>query len=76
MKKKAEYKNMASGQGGDEIYSNLQNYHFGSSNPKKFPKKLNKVFSLGKFYYGAQSSYLAKKKILLVHLVLRQDTHY
>lgn len=62
---KEENKNikiLASGQGGDEIYSNLQNYHFGSSNPKKFPKKLNKVFPWENFYYGAQSSYLAKEE--------------
>ena len=28
---------LASGQGGDEIYSNMQNYHFGNPNPKRFP---------------------------------------
>ena len=53
---------LASGQGGDEIYSNMQNYHFGNPNPKKFPKKLSKVFPWENFYYGAQSSYLGKEE--------------
>ena len=41
---------LASGQGGDEIYSNMQNYHFGNPNPKRFPRRLSKVFPVGEFF--------------------------
>lgn len=53
---------LASGQGGDEIYGNLQFYSFGKPNPKKFPRNINKVFPWENFYYGAQSSYLGKEE--------------
>ena len=53
---------LASGQGGDEIYGNLQFYSFGKPNPKKFPRNIDKVFPWENFYYGAQSSYLAKEE--------------
>jgi len=53
---------LASGQGGDEIMTNIQTYTFGNSNPKKFPRNLSKVFPWQNFFYGSQSSYLSKEE--------------
>ena len=41
---------VASGQGGDEIYSNNQDYSFGKPNPYKFPDDLELVFPWENFY--------------------------
>ena len=53
---------VASGQGGDEIYSNNQNYTFGTPNPIKFGDNLEKLFPWQNFYYGSQISYLSKEE--------------
>ncbi len=53
---------LASGQGGDEITTNLQTYKFGKANPEIFPNDLSSVFPWDNFYYGAQSSYLCKEE--------------
>ncbi len=53
---------VASGQGGDEIYSNNQDYSFGKPNPYKFPDDLELVFPWENFYHGAQMSYLSKEE--------------
>ena len=53
---------LASGQGGDEICTNLQTYKFGTPNPAKFPEDLSSVFPWNNFFYGAQSSYLFKEE--------------
>ena len=53
---------VASGQGGDEIYSNNQNYTFGKPNPIKFDNNLDKIFPWQNFYYGSQISYLSKEE--------------
>ena len=53
---------LASGQGGDEVTTNLQTYKFGNPNPSIFPKNLSSVFPWENFYYGAQSSYLSKEE--------------
>ena len=53
---------LSSGQGGDEITSNLQSYSFGSPNPEKFDENLNDIFPWENFYDGTQSSYLMKEE--------------
>ncbi len=53
---------LASGQGGDEIMTNIQTYKFGTPNPKLFPKDLASIFPWENFFYGAQSSYLCKEE--------------
>ena len=53
---------LASGQGGDEITTNLQSYKFDKPNPEYFPSDLTKVFPWNNFFYGAQSSYLLKEE--------------
>ena len=53
---------VASGQGGDEIYSNNQTYNFGDPNPKFFTDDLKSIFPWQNFYHGAQTSYLAKEE--------------
>tara|TARA_A100001011_G_C14322541_1_gene851635 strand:- start:20882 stop:22201 length:1320 start_codon:yes stop_codon:yes gene_type:complete len=53
---------VASGQGGDEIYSNNQNYTFDKSNPKYFDSYLKKIFPWQNFFYGTQISYLSKEE--------------
>jgi asparagine synthetase B (glutamine-hydrolysing) len=63
-KKHPRVRILASGQGGDEITTNLQTYKFGTPNPSVFPKKLEKVFPWENFYYGANSSYLAKEEAI------------
>ena len=64
---KAEHpdlKVLASGQGSDEIMSNLQAYKFRRSNPVSFPDNLGSVFPWENFYHGAQSSYLSKEECI------------
>ena len=53
---------VASGQGGDEIYSNNQKYTFGLPNPEKFNENLEKLFPWQNFYFGSQISYLSKEE--------------
>ena len=53
---------VASGQGGDEIYSNNQTYTFDTPNPKKFTNDLDKIFPWQNFFYGTQISYLGKEE--------------
>jgi asparagine synthetase B (glutamine-hydrolysing) len=55
---------VASGQGGDEIYSCNQNYTFGLSNPSKFDYDLEKIFPWQNFYLGSQVSYLSKEEAI------------
>lgn len=58
----SKIKIVASGQGGDEIYSNNQNYTFDKPNPKYFSGNLSKQFPWQNFYYGSQISYLSKEE--------------
>lgn len=52
-----------SGQGGDEVMSNVQTYGFGGKyNPSYFPDDLSTVFPWNNFYYGSNSSYLSKEE--------------
>lgn len=60
--KNEKIKILASGQGGDEIYSNSQDYHFGNPNPLFFDQHIEKIFPWENFYHGAQSSYLIKEE--------------
>lgn len=53
---------LASGQGADEIMSNIQSYSFGKPNPEFFPDNLQEIFPWENFYFGTQSSYLAKEE--------------
>ena len=53
---------LSSGQGGDEITSNLQSYSFGSPNPETFGENLYDIFPWENFYDGTQSSYLMKEE--------------
>ena len=59
-----DMKIVASGQGGDEIYSNLQTYTFNSPNPLFFDDDLKKIFPWENFYYGNNSSYLQKEEFI------------
>lgn len=63
-KEHPELKVLASGQGSDEIMSNLQSYKFRNPNPNLFPNKLEDVFPWENFYKGAQSSYLSKEEFI------------
>jgi asparagine synthetase B (glutamine-hydrolysing) len=58
----SEIKILASGQGADEIMSNISSYNFGKPNPKIFPENLEDVFPWENFYFGTQSSYLSKEE--------------
>jgi asparagine synthetase B (glutamine-hydrolysing) len=62
--KNSDLKILASGQGSDEIMSNLQAYKFRNSNPSIFPKDLKEIFPWDNFYKGAQSSYLSKEECI------------
>ena len=53
---------VASGQGGDEIYSNRQQYTFDKPNPKIFDNNLSKIFPWQNFFYGTQMSYISKEE--------------
>ena len=53
---------IASGQGGDEIYSRDPSYTFGNPNPKLFSEDLNDIFPWENFYEGAQVSYISKEE--------------
>jgi asparagine synthetase B (glutamine-hydrolysing) len=60
----SDLKILASGQGSDEIMSNLQAYKFRNPNPSVFPNNLESVFPWDNFYKGAQSSYLSKEEFI------------
>jgi len=63
VKKDLNVKVQLSGQGGDEITSNVQTYGFGGKfNPPSFTDDLFAVFPWNNFYYGSNSSYLAKEE--------------
>ena len=53
---------VASGQGGDEIYSSSQKYTFDKPNPYKFDQNLSNIFPWQNFFYGTQISYLSKEE--------------
>lgn len=53
-----------SGQGSDEIMTNIQTYGFKTKNPEFFPVNLSEVFPWGNFYYGSQWSYLMKEECI------------
>jgi asparagine synthetase B (glutamine-hydrolysing) len=55
---------LASGQGSDEVMSNVQMYKFRNPNPAKFTDDLNGLFPWDNFYKGAQSSYLGKEECI------------
>ena len=57
-----DIKILASGHGADEIMSNIDSYHFGKPNPEIFPEDLVDIFPWQNFYFGTQSSYLAKEE--------------
>lgn len=63
-KKFPNIKVVASGQGGDEIYSNLQTYTFNSPNPLFFDEDLKSIFPWENFYYGSNASYLQKEEYI------------
>ena len=53
-----------SGQGADEVMSNIQTYGFNTPNPYIWPDNLSDVFPWGNFYYGANWSYLNKEECI------------
>jgi asparagine synthetase B (glutamine-hydrolysing) len=53
-----------SGQGADEIMSNIQTYGFKTKNPERFGDNLKEVFPWGNFYMGSQWSYLMKEECI------------
>lgn len=55
---------LASGQGADEIMSNIQTYKFRNPNPILFPNNLSDIFPWDNFYKSAQSSYLTKEECI------------
>ena len=61
-KEKEGCKVILSGQGSDEMMSNIKGYGFQTQNPIPFPENLESVFPWGNFYYGSQSSYLMKEE--------------
>lgn len=60
--KNSNIKIIASGQGGDEIYSRRQEYTFDQPNPKNFSSNLRDYFPWQNFFYGTQISYLSKEE--------------
>jgi len=63
-KEKYSIKISISGQGADEIMSNIQTYGFNTSNPPYFTNDLYSIFPWGNFYYGSQWSYLMKEECI------------
>jgi asparagine synthetase B (glutamine-hydrolysing) len=61
-KESFDSKIILSGQGSDEMMTNIKEYGFQTRNPIPFPDNLEKVFPWGNFYYGSQSSYLMKEE--------------
>lgn len=65
VKRDLNVKVQLSGQGGDEVTSNIQTYGFGGKwNPRVFPEDLKSVFPWNNFYFGSNSSYLAKEEAI------------
>ena len=58
----SKIKIVASGQGADEVFSNIQTYSFEKPNPKIFTGNLKDLFPWQNFYYGTQISYLGKEE--------------
>lgn len=63
-KEKNNCKVVLSGQGSDEMMTNIKGYGFQTSNPVPFPEDLKLVFPWGNFYQGSQSSYLMKEECI------------
>lgn len=63
-KNKYGTKIILSGQGADEIMSNIQTYGFQTKNPNKFDYDLSSIFPWGNFYLGSQWSYLMKEECI------------
>jgi len=61
---KHETRIVLSGQGSDEIMSNIQTYGFKTQNPGIFEEDLGKIFPWGNFYEGSQWSYLMKEECI------------
>lgn len=61
---KHDTKIILSGQGADEIMSNIQTYGFNTKNPLFFTDDLSSIFPWGNFYYGSQWSYLMKEECI------------
>jgi asparagine synthetase B (glutamine-hydrolysing) len=61
---KHETRIVLSGQGSDEIMSNIQTYGFKTQNPGIFNENLSKIFPWGNFYQGSQWSYLMKEECI------------
>jgi asparagine synthetase B (glutamine-hydrolysing) len=63
---KAKYntKIVLSGQGADEVMTNIQTYGFKTKNPETFGDNLGDVFPWGNFYMGSQWSYLMKEECI------------
>jgi len=55
---------LASGQGSDEVMSNIQAYKFRNPNPSHFTNDLSQIFPWDNFFKGSQSSYLAKEECI------------
>lgn len=53
-----------SGQGGDEIMTNIPTYGFQTSNPAFWPNDLKPIFPWDNFYFGANWSYLNKEECI------------
>lgn len=53
-----------SGQGADEIMSNIQTYGFKTKNPEFFGFDIKGIFPWGNFYMGSQWSYLMKEECI------------
>lgn len=65
VKDKHGIKVQLSGQGGDEIMSNVQTYGFGGKfNPITWPEDQSYVFPWANFYYGSNWSYLNKEECI------------
>lgn len=61
---KYKTKIVLSGQGSDEIMSNIQTYGFKTKNPEVFGPDLKRIFPWGNFYMGSQWSYLMKEECI------------
>jgi len=62
---KYDSKVLLSGQGGDEIYGNNQEYGFANKfNPTIFPDNLENIFPWANFFNGGNYSYLTKEEYI------------
>jgi asparagine synthetase B (glutamine-hydrolysing) len=62
VKETHQIKVQLSGQGGDEVMTNIPSYGFQTSNPPVWPDDLTAIFPWGNFYFGANWSYLNKEE--------------